>query len=71
MLFALCLTLAAGAPALAAEDDAGEATPPAAGQPEEKKCVHGCQRWGKHCNVDPRGVRKCRRVCERFGEICE
>ena len=35
------------------------------------KCVHGCQRWGKACNVDPRGVYKCRRRCEKFGEICE
>ncbi len=35
------------------------------------KCVHGCKRWGKVCNVDPRGVYKCRRRCELFGEICE
>lgn len=35
------------------------------------KCVHGCERWGKACNVDPRGVYKCRRRCEKFGEICE
>jgi hypothetical protein len=35
------------------------------------KCIHGCQRWGKACNVDPRGVYKCRRICEKFGEICE
>lgn len=34
-------------------------------------CVHGCMRWGKFCNVDPRGVYKCRRRCEKFGEICE
>ena len=41
---------------------------------EEEKpanCVWGCERWGKFCNVDPRGVYKCRRVCEKFGEICE
>lgn len=35
------------------------------------KCIHGCERWGKFCNVDPRGVYKCRRRCEKFGEICE
>lgn len=38
---------------------------------QEKRCVHGCERWGKVCNVDPRGVYKCRRRCEKFGEICE
>lgn len=51
------------------------AQPPAqsaAGQDkQEKRCVHGCERWGKVCNVDPRGVYKCRRRCEKFGEICE
>lgn len=57
---------------------AAESTPPtaSAGQQQsqgkdEPRCVHGCQRWGKVCNVDPRGVYKCRRVCEKFGEICE
>ncbi len=35
------------------------------------KCIHGCERWGKRCNIDPRGVYKCQRVCEKFGEICE
>ena len=38
---------------------------------QELKCSHGCLRWGKFCNVDPRGVYKCRRRCEKFGEICE
>ena len=38
---------------------------------ESTKCMHGCLRWGKFCNVDPRGVYKCRRRCEKFGEICE
>lgn len=37
----------------------------------ETRCVHGCLRWGKVCNVDPRGVYKCQRRCEKFGEICE
>lgn len=40
------------------------ATPP-------PRCVPGCERWGRVCNVDPRGVYKCQRRCERFGEICE
>ena len=38
---------------------------------EGDKCIHGCLRWGKFCNVDPRGEYKCRRRCEKFGEICE
>ncbi len=38
---------------------------------DKPRCVHGCERWGKQCNVDPRGVYKCRRRCEKFGEICE
>ncbi|MEQ8662413.1 MAG: hypothetical protein RLW62_16480 [Gammaproteobacteria bacterium] len=43
----------------------------ASGQAETPRCVHGCLRWGKVCNVDPRGVYKCQRRCEKFGEICE
>ena len=38
---------------------------------EDTKCFHGCLRWSKFCNVDPRGVYKCRRRCEKFGEIFE
>ena len=52
--------------------DARESRPQTA--PEESdapRCVHGCLRWGKFCNVDPRGVYKCQRRCEKFGEICE
>lgn len=65
----------AGAPCQAA-DPAQEApaAPPAretAAPAKEPVCVHGCERWGKFCNVDPRGVYKCRRRCEKFGEICE
>ncbi len=71
LLAALLLALAAGA-AGAAEDarprDDAEAT---TAQEEAPKCVHGCLRWGKFCNVDPRGVYKCQRRCEKFGEICE
>lgn len=67
----LALVLAT-TPVVAAEPEQGAT--PAAGSEKPKKepvCVHGCQRWGKLCNVDPRGVYKCRRTCEKFGEICE
>lgn len=40
-------------------------------EPAPTQCIHGCQRWGKMCNIDPRGVYKCYRRCEKFGEICE
>jgi hypothetical protein len=40
----------------------------ASSEDEEKNCTWGCLRWGKFCNVDPRGVYKCRRTCERFGQ---
>lgn len=36
-----------------------------------KQCEWACERWTKMCNVDPRGVYKCRRTCAKFGEICE
>lgn len=55
----------------------GDTAPPRGQQQQQQatdsapKCVHGCQRWGKMCNVDPRGVYKCRRRCEKFGKICE
>jgi hypothetical protein len=39
--------------------------------PKAPECFHGCLRWGQACDVDPRGVRKCRRRCEKFGKICE
>ena len=61
-------------PLVGAADDENKQvneTAAAAEKQEEAKCFHGCQRWGKMCNVDPRGVYKCRRTCERFGEICE
>lgn len=44
-------------------------SPPPAEQ--AKQCYNGCQRWGQMCNVDPRGVYKCQRRCEKFGEICQ
>jgi len=38
---------------------------------KQENCTWGCLRWDKLCNVDPRGVYKCRRMCGEFGEICE
>ncbi|MCB1746213.1 MAG: hypothetical protein H6977_12200 [Gammaproteobacteria bacterium] len=69
---ALALTLGSVGMATAADNGAREAAPPAdVDKKDEPRCVHGCERWGKVCNVDPRGVYKCRRICEKFGEICE
>lgn len=53
------------------QDEQTTRTPQNSESKEEPKCFHGCQRWGKLCNVDPRGVYKCRRTCEKFGEICD
>lgn len=36
-----------------------------------KHCEWACLRWEKQCNVDPRGVYKCMRVCGQFGKQCE
>ncbi|MDP6182669.1 MAG: hypothetical protein QF609_02520 [Gammaproteobacteria bacterium] len=36
-----------------------------------KQCTWACLKWTKLCNVDPRGVYKCRRACADFGEVCE
>lgn len=77
---ALLAALAAGQAHGADPHTAAPAAQPAAGaaatesspvKDNEPVCVHGCLRWGKFCNVDPRGVYKCRRRCEKFGEICE
>lgn len=52
--------------------DATTVMPPTPAPAEQnKQCFNGCQRWGQMCNVDPRGVYKCQRRCEKFGEICE
>ena len=75
MLF--CATLLPGASAAAGQDaDAARAgdrpnAPARSDKADAPRCVHGCLRWGKFCNVDPRGVYKCQRRCEKFGEICE
>ncbi len=48
---------------------------PAEPEPEKEvageQCEWACERWTKTCNVDPRGVYKCRRTCAKFGEVCE
>ena len=51
------------------EESTQEATDSADGG--DKNCTWACLRWGKMCNVDPRGVYKCRKTCEKFGEQCE
>ena len=33
-------------------------------------CEWACIRWNELCTLDPRGVRQCRNVCDRFGEVC-
>ena len=74
-LFALlsCGALAAddNTPPASAEAAARVAAPAAAPVDKPKQCYNGCQSWGQMCNVDPRGVYKCQRRCEKFGEICE
>lgn len=67
ILFGLCSAVAAEPTSSAT----APATPTTSTTTPAPQCVHGCQRWGKACNVDPRGVYKCRRICEKFGEICE
>jgi hypothetical protein len=74
-LLAIALGLTAvSLPLMAQGDSSNESTRRSAAErptTPAPKCVHGCQRWGKVCNVDPRGVYKCRRQCQKFGEICE
>ena len=41
------------------------------GSSDGKHCEWACLRWEKQCNVDPRGVYKCMRVCGQFGQQCE
>lgn len=71
--FVLVLGLSLAYPLSAADEQTPQQGETKATQTEsdEAKCVHGCERWGKFCNVDPRGVYKCRRRCEKFGKICE
>jgi len=57
---------------LAAEtNDPLPVEPEAGKETTGKQCEWACERWTKMCNVDPRGVYKCRRTCAKFGEICE
>jgi len=64
-----------GAPGHAADDEANvsDASSSAtdAGNKDNKQCTWACLKWTNLCNVDPRGVYKCRRSCANFGEICE
>ena len=56
---------------VAVEDVLNGSTQTAAGHGENSgACSWECLKWGKVCNIDPRGVYKCRRVCENFGERC-
>ena len=50
-------------------DGASDAAPPSGD--EGKNCSWSCLRWDKLCNVDRRGIYKCRRMCAEFGEVCE
>ena len=74
---ALAALLALGAcaqsptPAPAAANEASSSAKGAEGGEGGGKCYQGCITWGESCNVDPRGVYKCQRRCEKFGEICE
>jgi hypothetical protein len=52
-------------------DEALPAEPAPDKEPIAKQCEWACERWTKVCNVDPRGVYKCRRTCAKFGEVCE
>lgn len=46
----------------------GETPPPGK---EGENCAWGCARWGKQCDVDVRGVRRCRTICEKFDKQCQ
>jgi hypothetical protein len=37
----------------------------------EEECPWGCAKWGRQCNVDVRGVRRCQNVCEKFDRLCQ
>jgi hypothetical protein len=41
-------------------------------QSKERKeqCMTVCLRWGEDCVIDHRGIRRCRRTCQEFGEQC-
>jgi len=68
VIFLLCI---AAPVSLAADKNSSARSAENSSLTQEPKCVHGCERWGKVCNVDPRGAYKCRRRCEKFGKICE
>jgi len=37
----------------------------------KKQCEWACEQWQQICNIDPRGIYKCKRICARFGEVCD
>jgi hypothetical protein len=61
----------APAPAPAATPPASPDQPSTDGKEKGKNCIWTCLQWGKECNVDTRGVYKCNRVCQQFGEQCD
>jgi hypothetical protein len=76
LVFAFGASISAHAddPAPATEPPAavsGEATPAPLATPDGgTDCEWGCLRWSKQCNVDPRGVYRCQRMCTQMGEVC-
>lgn len=37
---------------------------------QDRQCMKVCIRWGEDCIIDNRGVRRCQRSCQEFGEQC-
>lgn len=62
------LAMAALLGACAAPGPAPEAEPgPGA---DGRNCVLVCTEWEEVCDIDPRGQKRCHRVCRRMGEQC-
>lgn len=43
---------------------------PSGKRAEDQRCMKVCIRWGEDCIIDNRGVRRCQRSCQEFGEQC-
>ncbi len=75
VLIIILMSLCMATPVCAAEDSVTTQDSNAANAEsknnEDKQCTWACLKWDKICNVDPRGVYKCRRMCANFGEVCE
>ncbi|GEM_PF-2918224 len=56
---------APAAPASSPDQSAGD------NKDKGKNCIWTCLQWTQQCDVDPRGVYKCNRVCAQFGQQCE